>query len=161
RLGVRLPTAITVGSLLTITSVTVRQEDDDRLLLELGTQVSGEGDLHVTGLPDLIRVGIDTVRETVDFALGRSGESLTLLVPGVVYASGTLQTGSDAARALGGDTTAWQQLMVGSLRAFLVGNGTASAPADHLSKSSYLFDLEIGLISAVHRTDGTTAVVLT
>lgn len=165
QLALSLPTAITVGSVLSITHLGVRREAEHRTVLELGTQVSGGEDVHVTGLPDLIRIVIDTrserVSEWVYVELGRSGETLTLLVPGVLYATGTIRTGDDAALALGGQPEQWEQPMVGSLRAFLIGNGTAVEPADHQRSSSYLFDLEIGLVSAVHVQDRLHALVLT
>jgi hypothetical protein len=159
-LAVTLPTTIDLGGILVVEDVTLRRVPDG-LAIEFGVSTSGSGDVAVAGLPDAVTV---TYRPDgtpqVEVTLRRRAAPLSLLVPGVLYASGSLERVPAAANPFADDGHDWGDVLRGRLSAFLIGDGTASTPADHLRKDSYAFDLEIGVLSAT-REDGLQAFVLT
>lgn len=155
--AVSLQADANVGNAITISSIELRTEGD-AFLIELGVETEGDGDVAITGVPDAIIIAVDD--GTVDVRLG-GGMPVTLLVPGALYARGELQTGADAVDLPpAGDGLSWDGAMAGSLRGFLIGNGTASTPEQHRARESYMLGLDVGLLSA-SRSDGMTTLVLT
>ncbi|HKI93224.1 MAG TPA: hypothetical protein VJ986_13060, partial [Gaiellaceae bacterium] len=156
-LSVALPAAIDLGGVVTITEIGLRRPEKGHLSLELGVAPSGTGDAAVGGLPNVVALDYDGKKVSVH--VERKNQPVVLLVPDVLYAEGTLERGGDRF-SLGGSTD-WGPPLRGQLRAFLVGNGTAGTLAEQMQKTSYLFDLEVGLLSATSKTDGLQALVLT
>lgn len=156
--AVSLQADANVGNAITVSSVELRTEGEE-FLIELGVETEGDGDVVLTGVPDAIVIAVDS-DGNVDIRLG-GGMPVTLLVPGVLYARGELQTGADAVDVPpAGQGLSWDGAMAGSLSGFLIGNGTATRPEDHLKRESYMLGLDVGLLSA-NRSDGMTTLVLT
>lgn len=159
-LRVTLPSPVDVGGPVTITSASLRKTDDPAaLVIELGVDPAGASDVAIGGLPDVVVITYLHADGAVDISLGRSGQQITLLVPGALYAEGSLQRSDDHEDPLGGDV-AWGEVLRGELRAFLVADGDASG-LDLLKKDNYLFDLEIGLLSATSADGSLQAFVVT
>ena len=161
--AVSLPAPVDVGGVVTIDRVRIGKEEAGTLLMEFGIQPSGTGEVSIQGLPNVLGVRYDPNPQlqppkNVDVFLKRSGEAVTILVPGVLYATGSLERG-EASGALPSGSN-WGPPLRGSLRAFMVGNGSAVEPQDHLRKESYMLDVEVGLLSAT-RSDGLQALVVT
>ncbi|WP_336361459.1 hypothetical protein [Haladaptatus sp. ZSTT2] len=156
--AVSLQADANIGNAITISTVELRTEDSD-FLIELGVETEGAGDVAIAGVPDAIIIVV-AADGTISIRLG-GGMPVTLLVPGVLYARGELQTGADAVSLPpAGDGRSWDGAMAGSLRGFLIGNGTATTPADHTKRESYMLGLDVGLLSAA-RSDGMTTLVVT
>lgn len=156
--AVSLQSDANVGNAITISDVELRTEGGE-FLIELGVETEGDGDVAITGIPDAVIIAVDD-QGNVDVRLG-GGMPVTLLVPGALYAQGELQTGADAVDLPpAGDGRSWDGAMAGSLRGFLIGNGTTTEPADHRKRDSYMLGLDVGLLSA-NRSDGMTTLVLT
>lgn len=155
--AVSLQADANVGNAITISEVELRTEGEE-FLIELGVETEGDGDVTLTGVPDAIVIAVDD-DGTVDIRLG-GGMPVTMLVPGALYAEGQLQTGADSVGLPpAGDGLSWDSAMEGSLRGFLIGNGTAASPTDHRKRESYMLGLDVGLLSA-SRSDGMTTLVL-
>lgn len=159
-LDVTLPSVIDIGGILVVRDVGLRRISDG-LVIELAVDSSGAGDVAVGGLPDALAV---TYRPRgtppIEIDLRQAGAPMTLLIPGVLYATGTLKQEPAPGAVFAEDGHSWGEITRGKLSAFLIGNGTARSPEDHLAKSSYALDLEIGVLSAT-RDDGMRAFVLT
>ncbi|WP_182354537.1 hypothetical protein [Flaviflexus huanghaiensis] len=157
-LDVTLPTTVDLAGLLVINAVGLRRSPDG-LVIEFGVESSGTGDVALAGFPDAIIVTYrPTGNPTIDVAITRSASPMSILIPGVLYASGSLSHEPNVAPPF--SIGQWGQVRRGTLSAFLIGNGTARSADDHLRKSAYAFDLEIGVVTAT-RDDGLQAVILT
>lgn len=158
-LTLALPVAVDVGGAVTLDRVALRKRTDGALLIELGVDVEGTGDLVIGGMPNVMTL-VYHPGPPPDFSieLSRDGQPLTLLVPGVLYATGTLVQSEDGFPGIGGE--GWGSALRASVTAYLVGNGKAIEPGDHLKKESYLFAFDLGALTAT-RSDGMKALVLT
>jgi hypothetical protein len=159
-LTLSLPLEAEVGGAVTLDRIGLRKRDEDTFLIELGLAMEGTGELAIGGLPNVVTFVYERgppERFTVE--VSRDGQPFMLLVPGVLYATGTLAQSDVAFPDLGGGDD-WGKALRGALTVYLVGNGKAVAPAAHLQKESYLFALDLGLLTAT-RSDGMKALVLT
>lgn len=157
-LEVTLPTTVDLAGLLVIDAVGLRRIPDG-LIIEFGVESSGTGDVALAGLPDAITVTYRPEGDpTIDVSVTRSASPMSILIPGVLYASGSLSREPDTGPPFSAGQ--WGQVRRGTLSAFLIGNGTARSADDHLRRSAYAFDLQIGVLTAT-RDDGLQAVILT
>ncbi|AHZ24062.1 hypothetical protein C439_00010 [Haloferax mediterranei ATCC 33500] len=162
-ISVTLSANANLANVVTITDVSLRKTDEE-FLIELGVEASGSGDVAIGGLPDAVVLAFDAKKPDVgDFKgvrLKQGGQPITILAPGTLYASGEMTTGKDAISQFPEPAQGtWESGMVGSLQAFVVGNGTAKKPADHRKRSSYQFTFDIDLLSAQSSGGMTTLVV--
>lgn len=159
-LQVTLPAPVDIGGPITVTSASLRKRTEVAgLVIELGVDPAGASDVAIGGLPDVVVITYDAESGDIDLTLGRSGQQFTLLVPGALYAEGVLHRSDHHQDPLGGDVE-WGEVLRGQLRAFLVANGDASG-LDLMKKDSYLFDLEIDLLSATSADGSLQAFVVT
>ena len=167
-LGITLPGTVDLGGPLTVTNVTAAR-DGDNFRLEFGVDASGSDDVAVEGLPDVIVISLDTgdvsdmsdlddLKSAISVSAERRGQGMTLFVPGVLYAKGSMERGG------GGDTIVgdeeWEDVLRGELRAYLIADDPGLSTDALKSDDAYLFDLDVELLSAT-RKDGLQAFVLT
>lgn len=162
--GVTLSASANLANAVTITDVGLRMKGGE-FLIELGVEAGGSGDVSVTGVPDAVVLAFDAEEPNVgDFKgvrLKERGKEITILAPGAIYASGRMQTGEEVTQSFPApDPHEWTGGMKGSLRAFVIGNGTATTPADHKKRESYQYGFDVDLLSA-QRSDGMTTLVVT
>ncbi|GLQ07600.1 hypothetical protein [Sneathiella chinensis] len=158
RLDLAVPLDVDIGGQATLERLTLRRRDDGALVIELGVETDGTGDLMIGGLPNVVSLVYHPgppPRFTVE--LKRDGQELTLLVPGVLYAKGSLQRSDEAFPQVG--ELSWGDTLRAALTAYLVGDGRATLPKHHLEKEYYLFALDFGLLTST-REDGLKALVL-
>lgn len=153
-----VPLDVDIGGAVTLERVGLRRRDDEALAIELGVATDGVGDIAIGGLPNVVSL-VYHPGPPASFAveLARDGQELTLLVPGTVYAKGVLKRSATSFPSLGG--LPWGETLYADVTAYLVGNGTAIKPEQHLQKSSYMFALDIGILTAT-RQDGLKALVV-
>lgn len=157
-LDLTLPLDVDIGGQVTLESISLRRRDDGALVIEIGVEHDGAGDIAIGGLPNVVSLVYQPgPPERFDVELSRDGQELTLLVPGVLYAKGSLQRSDETFPAVG--DLSWSDTLRASLTAYLVGDGKAARPADHLKKEHYLFALDFGLLTST-RSDGLKALVL-
>jgi hypothetical protein len=158
-LNLQLPVEVDIGGIAMLERIALRRRDDSALVIELGIEVDGAGDAAIGGLPNVVSmIYRPGPPEKFNVEFSRDGQELTLLVPGTLYAKGILRRSGKTFPDVG--PLPWGDTLHASLTAFIVGNGTAQNPQDHLQKSSYLFALDLGLLTST-RADGLKALVLT
>lgn len=154
-----LPLEVDIGGFATLERIALKRRGNGHLVIELGMEVDGTGDLAIGALPNVISLIYDPVADRfLPPEFRRDGQELTLLVPGTLYAKGMLQRGGHDFPAVG--PLPWGEALTASLSVYLIGNGKAVTPADHFEKSSYLYALDLGLLTAT-RQDGMKALVVT
>ncbi|WP_114751936.1 hypothetical protein [Pleomorphovibrio marinus] len=156
-----LPLEVEVGGAVTIDRIGLRKSDENTLLIELGVAMEGTGDISISGLPNVVTIVYDRDTNEISLKLSRDGQPFILLVPGVLYATGTLVESGVEFPLLNGEVGDWSKSLRAALTAYLVGSGKAVAPLDHMKKENYLFALDLGLLTATRSSDGMKAVVLT
>lgn len=155
-----VPLEVEVGGAVTLDRISLRKSTENTLLIEPGLAMEGTGDIAIGGLPNVVTFIYDRETNEISIMLSRDGQPFMLLVPGVLYGSGTLVKSEEAFPTLGDQGSNWGKALRGALTIYLVGNGKAAELEDHLKKESYLFALDLGLLTAT-RSDGMKALVLT
>lgn len=154
-----LPLSVDVGGVATLDRIALFRRNNGHLAIEIGMTNDGSGDVAIGGLPNVVTLVYDPVADRfLSPELRREGQDLTLLVPGTLYAKGSLRRAGIGFPQLG--PLPWGEPLSANLTVYLVGTGTASAPEDHLQKEHYLYALDLGLLTAT-RADGLRAMVLT
>lgn len=151
------PLDVDVGGAVTLERIGLRRREDKALVIEMGVATDGVGDIAIGGLPNVVSLVYHPDTGNFDVDLARDGQELTLLIPGTLYAKGVLKSSATSFPDLG--ELPWGETLYADVTAYLVGNGTATRPEDHLKKSSYMFALDIGILTAT-RQDGLKAVVV-
>ncbi len=161
-LNLIVPLEVDIGGAVTLERIGLRRLDDMTLAIELGVATDGVGDVAIGGLPNVVTLVYHQPTEGnlkgyFTYELSRDGQELTLLVPGTLYAKGVLKQSATSFPSLG--EMPWGETLYANVTAYLVGNGTAIKPEHHLQKSSYMFALDVGILTAT-RQDGLKALVV-
>lgn len=153
-----VPLDVDIGGAVTLERAGLRRRDDRALVIELGVAIDGVGDIAIGGLPNVVSLVYQPgPPASFNVDLARDGQELTLLVPGTLYAKGVLKRSATSFPGLG--VLPWGETLYADVTAYLVGNGTAIKPEHHLQKSSYMFALDVGILTAT-RQDGLKALVV-
>ncbi len=153
------PMEVDIAGQATLSRIALRRRDNGHLVIELGVEADGAGDMAIGGLPNVMSLVYDPVNDRfLPPEFSRDGQELTILVPGTLYAKGRLRQSESTFPQVG--PLRWGDTLTASLTVHLIGNGQAIKPEDHLEPSSYLYTLDLGLLTAT-REDGMKALVVT